>query len=232
MAIGTRRNRDRRRRTARFFLRTGQWLGALAIFGGLGYWSYQSGLDLARTEVTDLEQRLDRLGADARGLRATNVRLEDELRLARQEIGNLQRRYERDVPAGEAAALYRLAQQRIASGLPAERVQQVMRDAGQVRRCEGRGQSRRFQIITGAIPDDAGIALLDGLVRVAVGVPGPGEDPARAANVVVTVAGQERQTHTGLPQRQVVTLGNVELALSVTSEVRGFATVAISTCSG
>lgn len=232
MTIGTRRNRDRRRRTGRALLRAGQWLGVLAIFGGLGYWSYQSGLDLARTEVTDLEERLDRLGADARGLRATNARLEDELRLARQEIGNLQRRYERDVPAGDAASLYRLAQQRIASGLSVDRVQQVMRDAGPVRRCEGRGQSRRFQIINGPIPDEAGIVLLDGLVRVAVGVAAPNEDPARAASVVVTVAGQERQTFTGLPQRQVVTLGNVELALSVTSELRGFATVAITNCNG
>lgn len=231
MTIGTRRSRDRRRRTGRALLRAGQWLGVLAIFGGLGYWSYQSGLDLARTEVTDLEERLDRLGADARGLRATNARLEDELRLARQEIGNLQRRYERDVPAGDAATLFRLAQQRVASGLPMERVQQVLRDAGPVRRCEGRGQNRRIQIITGPIPDEGGLALLDGLVRVAVGV-APNEDATRAASVVVTVAGQERQTFTGLPQRQVVTLGNVELALSVTSELRGFATVSITNCSG
>lgn len=231
MTIGTRRNRDRRRRTGRALLRAGQWLGVAAIFGGLGYWSYQSGLDLARTEVTDLEERLDRLGADARGLRAVNVRLEDELRLARQEIGNLQRRYERDVPAGDAAALFRLAQQRVASGLPMERVQQVLRDAGPVRRCEGRGQNRRFQIITGPVPDEAGITLMDGLVRVAVGV-APNEDAARSASVVVTVAGQERQTFTGLPQRQVVTLGNVELALSVTSELRGFATVTITNCNG
>lgn len=106
-----------------------------------------------------------------------------------------------------------------------------MRDAGPIRRCEGRAASRRFAVAYGPrVPDNAGIDLLDGLVRVTVSAPNQTDDLARAASVVVTVFGAEPQTLTGLPQRVPVTLGNAELTLNVTSEIRGFATAALTTC--
>jgi hypothetical protein len=67
---------------------------------------------------------------------------------------------------------------------------------------------------------------------VAVGTAQQTDDIARTAQVVVTVAGQDPVTYTGLPQRQVVTLGNAELALSVTSDIRGFATASLTNCGG
>ncbi len=231
MAFGNRRVRDRRRRAAKIFLETAKWGAAIAALLGLGYWSYQGGLDLARAEVTQLEARVETLIEEVRTVRSTNAQLEDELRRARQDIALLQQRYDRDVPAGDAATLYRLAQERVAAGIPQERVEQVLRDVGPVRRCEGRGTNRRFPIAIGArVAEDAGIALLDGLLRVVVSTPGANDDMARTATVVITAAGQDPRSFTGLPQRQAVALGNVELLVSVTSEVRGFATVSVSTC--
>lgn len=231
MSIGTRRNRERRRRTGQIVLRVAKWLFMLAVFVGLGFWAYQSGLDLARSEVTVLEGRLDTLSADTRATHARNAQLDGELRQARENMAALQRRYERDVPAGEAAALFALAQSRIGAGVPRDRIEQIMRDAGPVRRCEGRAAGRRFAVAYGPrVPDNAGIELLDGLVRVVVSAPNQTDDLARAASVVVTVAGQDPVTLTGLPQRHAVTLGNAELTLNVTSEIRGFATVALTTC--
>lgn len=231
MAIGSRRNRERRRRTARFAVRAAKWLTALAIFAGLGFWSYRTGLDLARSEVTGLEARIETQANEIQELNGRNGQLEGELRQARADNTALQARYRRDVPAGDAAALFSLAQQRIAAGIPRERVEQVLRDAAPVRRCEARGTSRRFSIAYGSrIPDNAGIELLEGLVRVVVSTANQTDDVAKTASVVVTVAGQDPQTLTGLPQRQVVTLGNAELALAVTSEIRGFATAVLSNC--
>lgn len=231
MSIGSRRSRERRRRTGQLVLRLAKWAFMLAVFVGLGFWSYQGGLDLARSEVTVLEQRLDRLSADARATYARNAQLEGELRQAREDMAALQRRYERDVPAGAAAQLFAQAQARIAAGVPRERVEQIMRDAGPIRRCEGRATSRRFAVAYGPrVPENAGIELLDGLVRVVVSAPNQTDDLARAASVVVTVFGQDPVTLTGLPQRVPVTLGNAELTLNVSSEIRGFATAALSTC--
>lgn len=226
-------SRERRRRRGQFMLRVTKWLLVLGILAGLGVVAYRSGLELAATEVTRLEHRLDEVATEARELQLRNARLEADLRQAREAITALQRRYDRDVPAGDAAALFSLAQRRIADGLPRERVEQVLRDAGQVRRCEGRGASRRFAIAYGArVPDNAGVELLEGLVRVVVSSAAQTDDVARTAQVVVTVAGGEAQSFTGLPQRQVVVLGNAEMALSVTSEIRGFATAALTSCGG
>ena len=86
MSIGSRRSRERRRRTGQIVLRLAKWLFALAVFVGLGFWSYQSGLDLARSEVTALEGRLDTLSADARATYARNAQLEGELRQARADM--------------------------------------------------------------------------------------------------------------------------------------------------
>ena len=56
-------------------------------------------------------------------------------------------------------------------------------------------------------------------------------DLASAASVVVTIAGQDPVTLTGLPQRRPVVLGNVEMTLDVeASGVRGFASATISEC--
>lgn len=231
MSIGNRRSRDRRQRARRFVFRATKWVLVLAIFIGLGLWSYQTGLDLARAEVSGLQRRLDALGADTRALHATNARLEGELRQARQDNAALQRRYEQDVPRGAAAELFSLAQQRIGAGIPRERIEQVLRDAAPVIRCEARGTSRRFAIAYGPrVPENAGFELHDGLVRVSVSARNQTDDLSRAATVVVTVAGQEPVTLTGLPQRHPVVLGNAELTLSVSSEIRGFATVALSGC--
>jgi outer membrane murein-binding lipoprotein Lpp len=233
MAIGSRMSRERRRRRGQFALRAAKWLLALGILAALGVMAYRSGLELAGMEVTRLETRLDEVATEARDLQLRNSRLEAELRQAREQITALQRRYERDVPAGDAAALFSLAQRRIADGLPRERVEQILRDAAPVRRCESRGTARRFAIAYGPrIPDNAGIELAEGLVRVAVGTAAQTDDIARTAQVVVTVAGQDPVTFTGLPQRQVVTLGNAELALSVTSDIRGFATASLTNCGG
>ena len=233
MSIGSRRSRERRRRTGQIVLRLAKWLFVLAVLVGLGFWSYQSGLDLARAEVTVLERRLETQGTDLRATYARNTQLDGELRQARADMAALQRRYERDVPTGDAAALFALAQARIAAGVPRERVAQLLRDAGPVQQCNGRAASRRFTVAYGArIPDNAGIELLDGLVRVVMSAPNQTDDLARAASVVITVAGQDPVTLTGLPQQHKVVLGNAELTLNVTSELRGFGTAAISTCGG
>lgn len=213
-------------------LRLSKWLLVLGIFAGLGITAYQSGLELARTEVDRLQSRLDTQGNELRDVRLRNSQLEAELRQARQATQALQRRYDQDVPQGDAAALFSLAQQRIAAGIPRPRIEQVLRDAAPVRRCEGRGTARRFAIAYGArVPDSAGISLLEGLVRVVVSAPSTADDLATAASVVVTVAGQDPVTLTGLPQRHPVVLGNAELTLEVeASNVRGFASTALTVC--
>ena len=63
-------------------------------------------------------------------------------------------------------------------------------------------------------------------------VPHSGQDAARLANVTVTTAWNGRTENlTGLPQRLVLPVGNLELDLAVTaSDMRGFVQVGLATC--
>lgn len=231
MAIGSRYSRERRKRRGQFLLRVAKWLLLLCVLLGLGAAAYRGGLELARLDVRELESRLDEVATEARGLHQRNATLESDLRQAREAIAAHQQRYQRDVPTGDAAALYALAQQRVAAGIPPARIEQVLRDAGPVHRCEARGSSRRFAIAYGPrVPDNAGIELLDGLVRVVVSAPDTATDLARTANVVVSLPGAEPRSLTGLPQRLPIALGNAELTLNVVSEIRGFATATLTGC--
>jgi hypothetical protein len=63
-------------------------------------------------------------------------------------------------------------------------------------------------------------------------MPAGAEDVARLANVTVTAAWTGRTENlTGLPQRLVLPMGNLELDLAITaSEMRGFAQASLATC--
>jgi hypothetical protein len=70
------------------------------------------------------------------------------------------------------------------------------------------------------------------LLRITTAMPAGAEDVARLANVSVTAAWTGRTENlTGLPQRFVLPMGNLELDLAITaSDLRGFAQAALATC--
>jgi hypothetical protein len=110
---------------------------------------------------------------------------------------------------------------------------EALRSAEMPRRCEGRPIIRRFAIRFGGSPTaDEGTSFLDGLLRITATMPAGAEDVARLANLSVTSVWNGRtETLTGLPQRLPLTLGNLEMELSITaSEMRGFAQAALATC--
>jgi hypothetical protein len=110
---------------------------------------------------------------------------------------------------------------------------EVLRLAENPRRCEGRPIIRRFAIRFGGAPNaDEGTSFMDGLLRITAAMPAGAEDAARLANVTVTTTWNGRSENlTGLPQRLVLPLGNLELDLAITaSEMRGFVQVALATC--
>ncbi len=110
---------------------------------------------------------------------------------------------------------------------------EALRSTEMPRRCEGRPIIRRFAIRFGGSPTaDEGTSFLDGLLRITATMPAGAEDVARLANLSVTSVWNGRtETLTGLPQRLPLTLGNLDMELSITaSEMRGFAQAALTTC--
>jgi len=136
------------------------------------------------------------------------------------------------VPRPPFTDVLAFAAQRIAAGVAPERVMEVLRVADNPRRCEGRPIIRRFAIRFGGAPSaDEGTSFMDGLLRITTAMPAGAEDVARLASVTVTTSWHGRTENlTGLPQRLVLPMANLDLELAITaSDLRGFAQAALAT---
>ena len=233
MALGRRRNRERRQRATRWLWRLSQAVMILLVFLGFGIVTYRGAEEIARAEVSALEARLVEAAERESAAATERSRLVVELDQARVEASTWRARHEQEVPRPPFTDVLAIAAQRIAAGVVPERVMEVLRLADNPRRCEGRPIIRRFAIRFGGAPSaDEGTSFMDGLLRITTAMPAGAEDVARLANVSVTSAWNGRTENlTGLPQRLVLPMGNLDLELAITaSDVRGFAQAALATC--
>ncbi len=231
MAFTSKISRDRSRRRRQFMGRATLWLAGIGVLGGLGYSAYQTGTMLAESRVVELERNLVTVTAQLETANQDKVRTLLSLADARQANQALQARYDSDVPKGEIADLFTVAKSRLAQGIPAPRLTQVLQDATATKPCETRTTRRRFAILpAGRPPED--VSLLDGLVQVSASTPPGATEIAKTATVLVTRAWlAEPLKLTGLPARQDITVNNLVLRLTVeASDVAGYATATLSGC--
>ena len=233
MALGRRRNRERRQRATRWLWRLSQAVMILLVFLGFGIVTYRGAEEIARAEVSALEARLAEAADRESAATAERSRLVIEVDQARVEASTWRARHEQEVPRPPFTDVLAIAAQRIAAGVAPERVMEVLRLADNPRRCEGRPIIRRFAIRFGGAPSaDEGTSFMDGLLRITTAMPAGAEDVARLASVTVTTSWNGRTENlTGLPQRLVLPMGNLDLELAITaSDLRGFAQAALATC--
>jgi len=233
MALGRKRSRERRQRATRWLWRLSQGVMLLLVFLGFGVIAYRGAEEIARAEVTTLEARLAAAAERESAEASEKTKLIAELEQARAEASTWRARHDQEVPRPPFTDVLATATQRIAAGVAPERLTEVLRAADNPRRCEGRPIIRRFAIRFGATPiADEGTSFMDGLLRITTTMPAGAEDVARLANVSVSSAWNGRTENlTGLPQRLVLPMGNLELDLAISaSEMRGFAQAALATC--
>jgi hypothetical protein len=233
MALGRKRSRERRQRATRWLWRLSQAVMILLVFLGFGIVTYRGAEEIARAEVSALEARLTEAAERESAAAGEKNRLVAELAQARAEASTWRARHDQEVPRPPFTDVLAIAVQRIAAGVAPERVMEVLRVADSPRRCEGRPIIRRFAIrFGGTAVADEGTSFMDGLLRITTAMPAGAEDVARLANVSVTAAWTGRTENlTGLPQRFVLPMGNLELDLAITaSDLRGFAQAALATC--
>ena len=233
MALGRRRNRERRQRATRWLWRLSQGVMLLLVFLGFGVIAYRGAEEIARAEVSTLEARLAAAAERESAVAGENASLVAELEQARAEASTWRARHYQEVPHPPFTDVLASAAQRIAAGVAPERLMEVLRAADNPRRCEGRPIIRRFAIRFGGAPNaEEGTSFMDGLLRITTAMQAGTEDAARLANVMVTTAWNGRTENlTGLPQRLVLPVGNLELDLAITaSDMRGFVQAALATC--
>jgi hypothetical protein len=130
---------------------------ALAIAGG-ALASYQigrsqSGIERARFE-SDLSalQELNRLLSE----RAASAEQRAEAAITR--AAKLQRSYDADVPQGQTRELLDLLQQRLKDGMPAARLEFLLREARVGRKCDPPSETKRLLVHTSVTPTPAATA--------------------------------------------------------------------------
>lgn len=231
MAFTSKISRDRSRRRRQFMGRATLWLAGIGVLGGLGYSAYQTGTMLAESRVVELERNLVTLTAQLETANQDKARTLASLADARQANQALQARYDSDVPKGEIADLYATAKSRLAQGVPAPRLTQVLQDATATKPCETRTTRRRFAIVPAGRPPEE-VSLLDGLIQVSASAPPGTTETAKTASVLVTRAWLPDPIKlTGLPARQDIAVNNLVLRLTVEpSDVAGYATATLSGC--
>jgi hypothetical protein len=233
MALGRKRSRERRQRAARWLWRLSQAVMIMLVFLGFGIVTYRGAEEIARAEVSALEARLTAAAEREAAMVTERVSLSSALEQARAEAGIWRARHAQEVPRPPFTDVLGMAAERIAAGVAPDRLMETLRATDNPRRCEGRPASRRFAIrFAGAPGADEGTSFLEGLLRVSAAMPAGAEDVARLAEINVTTAWNGRtESLTGLPQRLVLSMGNLELELAISvSELRGFAQAALATC--
>ena len=241
MSLGLSESRNRRRRQGRLLLTLLRWLFIAAVALAAGYYAYDFGTELAREDVRVLETQLVRAGAENTQLSTDITGLETALREERGLVAQWRDRYQAEVPSPEDAALLKGIQERLAQGVPRERLAQVIALAQDRDSCEPLADARRFvvqnPVYSGAndsvsYAENAIIVTATGASEVnAGGQPEAWFDPAKPVTVFFTRTGGETTSTAGvLPLHHAVVVGDLEYRFSVVAGSRSFAEVTGQSC--
>ena len=240
MGLGLRESRyyDRRRRRTRVF----RWLFVLIAIAALGAVSYQSGSELAKREVRQLEAQVANLTREVDALRAKSTQLAGDAGAARLRVQDLRRRYNAEVPTGKSRDLLDLVEKKLAAGVGPDRIAFMIEAATEKPECAGKPVTKRFLVrtpISRGANDSVGFA--DGTITVtARGDSATNEngnieawfDPGKPVTVLFTALGGKGMEVSGmLPiHRSVIHNGDEYRFSVVDGEQRGFVTVTSDRC--
>ncbi len=121
---------------------------ALVVIIALGRFAYQTGTNLARSDVVRLEQEITALSERLREMETENNELHGALAAAKMRAQDLRQQYQRDVPTGAIKDLLDLSRQKLAAGVDVERLAFVVGAVENTRDCKDAPVTRRFLVRT------------------------------------------------------------------------------------
>jgi hypothetical protein len=224
----------RTRRIARFLL-------GVAILAGVAWFSFDTGRRNSENRILILEDRVAELQSDADRARTAESMARDALDNATNEAATWRERYESEVPQGETAVLWQLLTRRLAEGVEARRLAEVVELVANERTCDAELTTKRIIIKThlhGGTDTSAGFAdsrlTVQGegeAARDANNNPVAWYDPAEPVAVsFVTIGGETEVVEGYLPINHAVVLGGNEYRFAITEGPRNFALVTAERC--
>ena len=241
MPMATYGERQRQRRRRRFWSVVLVLGVTLVVIIALGRYAYQTGTNLARSDVVRLEQEITALSERLREMETENNELHGALAAAKMQAQDLRQQYERDVPTGAIKDLLDLSRRKLAAGVDVERLAFVVGAVENTRDCKDAPVTRRFLVRTpisrgandsvnfaeNAITVTAsGLSATDGAGNVEAWF-----DPAHPITVLFAqIGGAQSKVEGSLPLHHSVVMGDREFKFSIVAGARGFANVTGDEC--
>jgi hypothetical protein len=230
----------RRRRRALYWRLTKTLVAVSALVAASGY-SYQVG-------VSASQARSDKLEADLVRFQDSNLELRDRLALSIQRteqaesaLEPLRRRYARDVPQGELAALMAQIVAQREAGVDVERLAFMIGAAGQPVTCAGEPVTKRFVPRTVVSTGPVSFVRFDDRITVtgsgesarnAEGLPEAWYDPAAPVRLEFrTLDGAVTPVEGVVPLAHQMVVGDREYRFSVVAGDRSFVEISAQSCS-
>ena len=214
---------------------------ALVVIIALGRFAYQTGTNLARSDVVRLEQEITALSERLREMETENNELHGALAAAKMRAQDLRQQYQRDVPTGAIKDLLDLSRQKLAAGVDVERLAFVVGAVENTRDCKDAPVTRRFLVRT---PISRGANDSVSFAENAITVTASGQsatdgagnveawfDTARPITVLFArIGGIQSKVEGTLPLHHSVVMNDREFKFSIVAGVRGFANITGDEC--
>lgn len=239
MSLGLHESRTRRRRKARWAVL--KWVLALGLIVGAGIYAYDTGSEIAKTQITDLQREIDALTQRITTLESENARLRADQIVAQQRLEEAKARYAQDVPTGPLATLLGQLREKLDAGVEQDRLAFLIASAANPRTCDEQPVTKRFLVRTplyqgandsvsfaeGAIVVTAeGEAATDAQGRIEAWF-----DPAKPVTLHLTRIGGDTVNKTGmLPLHVSLVAGQSEYRFAAVEGPQGFVQISGDRC--
>lgn len=229
------RSRRHRERSKRFWAGLFKLVVFLGFVGAIGYYAYETGMQLSAREVSSLKAEIADLSAAAQRHQEEAEQLRAALTTAKERAEDYRQRYEAVAPE-DVRAIIAQAKAKMEEGLSAERLAFVISQAQEPRDCSP-ADTRRFIARTENYDGANTWVRFDNIITVtgrgAAARGGTAEwfDPAQPVTVTFSPLGGKAQEVSGrLPLQHAMIFKGREYRFTVAPGQRGFMEVTADWC--
>lgn len=229
-----------RRARRRFWTRLLKLLAVLLAFAVAAGFSYQIGVEQLKRREVSLTQEIATLTEARLVAEQRAAQFQQRAQAAEVKVGELEVRYQRDVPSGDLGRLKDMLARKLTEGVDPGRLAFVIDQTGTPRSC-GASETKRFVLTTPLYKGaNTTVTFGDGAVviggegpsfRNATGSPEAWFDVSKPIVIRFTLAdGSTSQTTGVLPIDHSIAVQDKEYRFRISAGARSFVEVAGSTC--
>ncbi|MEZ5826090.1 MAG: hypothetical protein R3C97_15565 [Geminicoccaceae bacterium] len=242
MALLTTAARKRRERRKQLFFGLLKVSIAVGLLAFTAFSAFEVGASKTRTQKERLENELVDFRERDRERVREDAAAKDEVERLRQALAQVESDYAANVPTGEKKQLLDLVGTRLETGVPAERLAFVIREAAAQRQCAPDIEAKRLQARTPIVGNAANtVGFADNLVTVSgegasardeAGRPEAWFDPGQPVTLrFQTIGGESVVVEEVLPVTHAMVINGDEYLFQATpAERRGFVEIAVQVC--